>query len=252
MQREVGKQHEHDRHALGMLQVAEEVRREKTEKGQQRVRAGDHRVLVHHEIAERQQPAQWPGKRRKEDEEGHARRCERQSNWTESSVRSMKDVLRDPQDEVPQTGAALITQLVRKNSPQAKVACDQPGLGFVGPLFVIGQSEPCDGDPKPEHAEVSNSPPIRRRRRRGCYGPALAMCLFRRGERSRGTFCKTRIKCLVVHIDSESVATRWRLRNFVAIDVLEQNQRCSIRRSWKCRRVETRLKSKKSVPPTRR
>ena len=167
MQAQVRQQDQYHRHALWMLDVLEQHGRRECQQGQQRVGARDHRVLVDHEIGEGERPADDPGKRRFEDQQRRSGGGAGHADVAERAILRVEDVLRHPQDGVPQAGRALVAQFMKPDGAQTEIARNQPGLRLVRPLLVILNGEADNCNPQAEHAEVPNPPPWTVRRSSG-------------------------------------------------------------------------------------
>ena len=144
----VCQQSEKDRHKYGTGPcLTIDVGDEEAEQRKEHIAAGDNRILVSEEEGEGQDGSHIKGKR-----------CEAQQNVdgcngdgggdpTEDEVSDMK-MRRQPEDEIPESRMALITEIVEKELRDAEIAREEPSLSFIIPRLMPG-----DGDCKHDHVD---------------------------------------------------------------------------------------------------
>lgn len=84
-------------------------------------------------------------------------------------------MLRDPQDGVPKSGRSFVAQLMQPQGLQAYVACQQPCLGLVSPLFVQVNRIKNKRRISEKNGRIERNPPLRWRTGRCSLGGYLGL-----------------------------------------------------------------------------
>ena len=120
--------------------VAQEDAGDDDQQQAQRIRTGDHPVLVEREVPEGEQGALQPGERRETGNEEDGRGGDDEVQRLHGH-RGSRQPCEGHEQQVPQGGMALVLQVREQVRGVRAVTGQQPGLQLVAPHLVMGEPE---------------------------------------------------------------------------------------------------------------